>query len=176
MAAVVVNCPPFKGALTACHPHRAIHCRHADAVKRQCWPLAPSLHYKVTRFHHPALPRHQHTTAPRHRGAPIFRLSVTVCRQFDPRVQIFGSADVETHARPRNCRSHPFKAGTKVKIPHSSRPARVAMTYISWLLFDHKTLSCSRIAAADRWHKGEVKWPPTQQVSWREKSINCLLR
>jgi hypothetical protein len=30
MAAVVVNCPPFKGALTACHPHQAIHHRHAD--------------------------------------------------------------------------------------------------------------------------------------------------
>jgi hypothetical protein len=30
MAAVVVNCPPFKGALTACHPHRAN--QRADAV------------------------------------------------------------------------------------------------------------------------------------------------
>jgi hypothetical protein len=30
MAAVVVNCPPpFKGALTACHPAPAIHHRHA---------------------------------------------------------------------------------------------------------------------------------------------------
>jgi hypothetical protein len=25
MAAVVVNCPPFRGALTACHPHQGIH-------------------------------------------------------------------------------------------------------------------------------------------------------
>ena len=25
MAAVVVNCPPFRGALTACHPHRLIN-------------------------------------------------------------------------------------------------------------------------------------------------------
>jgi hypothetical protein len=32
MAAVVVNCPPFKGALTACHPYRVIHRRHAEAV------------------------------------------------------------------------------------------------------------------------------------------------
>jgi len=43
MAVVVVNCPPFKGALTACHPHRVIHCRHADAVKRQWWsPALPA--------------------------------------------------------------------------------------------------------------------------------------
>src|ERR1035437_348273 len=25
MAAVVVNCPPFRGAMTACHPHQLIH-------------------------------------------------------------------------------------------------------------------------------------------------------
>jgi hypothetical protein len=31
MAAVVVNCPPFKGALTACHPAPENHRRHADA-------------------------------------------------------------------------------------------------------------------------------------------------
>ena len=31
MAVVVVNCPPFKGALTACHPQQRIHHRAAPS-------------------------------------------------------------------------------------------------------------------------------------------------
>jgi hypothetical protein len=41
MAAVVVNCPPFRGALTACHPHQPIH------RARQLLPLADAVMNKL---------------------------------------------------------------------------------------------------------------------------------
>ena len=36
MAAVVVNCPPFRGQMTACHPHQLIHTRVQHPALRRC--------------------------------------------------------------------------------------------------------------------------------------------
>jgi hypothetical protein len=63
MAVVVVNCPPFKGALTACHPAPAIHRRHPDAVAAKAGRLP---RVKTKQGITPALSSAGATTAPHH--------------------------------------------------------------------------------------------------------------
>jgi hypothetical protein len=67
MAAVVVNCPPFKGALTACHPHRAIHSRHAD--DKACCVVPPEVLQGSKVSHSPCRPSAKGPACPSSTGA-----------------------------------------------------------------------------------------------------------